>query len=503
MSDLNKNSTRRDLRICVIMLTAGILTSAGCARDLPKIYGVPATSPAAGVPWTPPPEIVSKPVPAAAPAQLPKDILKDDQLLSLLDIVEIALRNNPQTAAAWAQAWSAAAAYGSEQGQYYPQVGATAGWGRIHGQEVAGTILVNYDERNYSAAAQLDWLVFDFGGREAAVKEAREALIAADWSHNTTIQNVILQVKQAYYGYVTAKALLEAQEATYKEAERNLDAAKERHRVGVATIADVLQAQTALAQAKLSLDSLGGQIQTTRGTLATAMGLPADTPYDIEIPKREVPLNKTLEKVDAYLAQAEKQRPDLAAARAQARKAEAHVRTVEAQRYPSINATANWGPTYYGELGSTEYSYTAGVQVSVPIFMGFSQHYNVIQAQADEKAARALLDSTKQQVVLEVWTSYYNLKTAEQRVRTSEDLLKSATESCQVALGRYKEGVGTILDLLSAQSALQSARAQRVQATSDWFVSFAQLAHDTGTLTAAGTGSPDNSPTKLEKGGMP
>jgi outer membrane protein len=501
MSDMKKNSARRDLRFCAIMLAAGILTSAGCARDLPKIYGVPAISPAAGVPWTPPPEIVSKPVPAAAPAQLPKDILKGDRLLSLLDIVEIALRNNPQTAAAWAQARSAAAAYGSKQGEYYPQVGATAGLSRIHGQVIGSQL--SYDERNYSAAAQLDWLIFDFGGREAAVKEAREALIAADWSHNTTIQNVILQVKQAYYGYVTAKALLEAQEATYKEAERNMDAAKERHRVGVATIADVLQAQTALAQAKLSLDSLGGQIQTTRGALATAMGLPADTPYDIEVPKGEVHLNETLEKVDAYLAQAEKQRPDLAAARAQARKAETHVRTVEAQRYPSINATANWGPTYYDIIGSTGNSYSAAVQLSVPIFMGFSRHYDVIQAQADEKAARALLDSTKQQVVLEVWTSYYNLKTAEQRVRTSEDLLKSATESYQVALGRYKAGVGTILDLLSAQSALQSARAQRVQATSDWFVSFAQLAHDTGTLTVAGTGTPDNGSFKLEKGGMP
>jgi outer membrane protein len=179
------------------------------------------------------------------------------------------------------------------------------------------------------------------------------------------------------------------------------------------------------------------------------------------------------------------------------------VRTVEAQRYPSINGSANWGRTHYAIAGSTGTNYSAAVQLSVPIFTGFSQHYNVIQAQADEKAALAVLNSTEQQVVLQVWTSYYNLKTAEQRVKTSEDLLKSATESYQVALGRYKAGVGTILDLLSAQSALQSARAQRVQATSDWFVSFAQLAHDTGTLTVAESAGPDNSPIKLEKGGMP
>ena len=101
--------------------------------------------------------------------------------------------------------------------------------------------------------------------------------------------------------------------------------------------------------------------------------------------------------------------------------------------------------------------------------------------------------------MLEVWTSYYNLKTAEQRVRTSEDLLQSATESYQVALGRYRAGVGSILDLLSAQSALEGARAQRVQAKSDWFVSLAQLAHDTGTLNLSSSGALERVPITMEK----
>jgi TolC family type I secretion outer membrane protein len=418
-----------------------------------------------------------------------------------LDIVDIALRNNPETAATWAQARSAAAAYGSKEGGYYPQVGATTGLSRFHGQVQKGTD--SYSERDYSAGVQLNWLIFDFGVRDATVAEAREALIAADWNHNAMIQSVILLVEKAYYNYVTAKALLEAEQATYKEAKTNLDAAGDRHHAGVATIADVLQAKTALAQSKLALDDLRGQVQTTRGALATAMGLPASTPYDIGIPRAEIPLKETLQQVDAYLAQAEKQRPDLRAARAQVRKAEANVRKVEAGAYPSITGAADLGRTYYDTSGSWGNSYGGTIQLSIPIFTGYSQHYDVLQARADEKAARARLASAKQQVVLEVWTSYYNLKTAEQRVRTSEDLLKSATESYQVAFGRYKAGVGSILDLLSAQSALEQARAQRVQANADWFVSLAQLAHDTGTLTADETNALDHSPIRLEKDGVP
>ena len=77
------------------------------------------------------------------------------------------------------------------------------------------------------------------------------------------------------------------------------------------------------------------------------------------------------------------------------------------------------------------------------------------------------------------------MQTAMQRVTTSRDLLRDATESVDVALGRYRAGIGNILDLLTAQAALENARAEEVQARTDWFLSVAQLAHDTGTLTRA------------------
>ena len=63
---------------------------------------------------------------------------------------------------------------------------------------------------------------------------------------------------------------------------------------------------------------------------------------------------------------------------------------------------------------------------------------------------------------------------------TSWDLLASAEQSERVALGRYKEGVGTFLDLLATQSALANARALNVQARAGWLLAVAQLTHDVG-----------------------
>jgi len=69
------------------------------------------------------------------------------------------------------------------------------------------------------------------------------------------------------------------------------------------------------------------------------------------------------------------------------------------------------------------------------------------------------------------------------RNETSKDLLDSATASEQVALGRYQEGVGLLLDLLNAQSALAAARAQEIAARADWLLAAARLTYSTGGLT--------------------
>jgi outer membrane protein TolC len=124
--------------------------------------------------------------------------------------------------------------------------------------------------------------------------------------------------------------------------------------------------------------------------------------------------------------------------------------------------------------------------LSLPLFNGFSRQYDVAAARAQADALAALADQTRQNVITQVFVSYYALQTAEQRVATADDLLASAEQSVQVAAGRYREGVGSIIDLLTAQSALANARAQQVQSRWQWYTSLAQLARDAGVLGVHG-----------------
>jgi outer membrane protein TolC len=412
---------------------------------------------------------------------IPEDLLKPGATVTLARIVDIALQNNPLTRTSYLQARSAAAQLGSKRAAYYPTVDVQVSGTRSNQLSQDPSVTVTGDV--YGPGAEVSYLLLDLGGRSANSDDARFALLAADWSHNATVQEVILGVETTYVLYVNAKAQLDAARANVKTAEAALEAANGRHDAGVGTIADVLQARTALSQAQLTFQTFEGEVLALRGALATAMGLPANTPYDVGTLPLEVPLDHGAAAVEQLIATARERRPDLAAARALAAKANAHVRAVRSEGLPTLSVSAAAARTYYRPVSIAPHndSWSAALLLRFPVFTGFANSYDIQKAREDAGVAHAQADTLEQQVLLQVWTSYYAFRTAAQLVRTSHDLLASAEQSERVALGRYKEGVGTIVDLLTAQAALANARSQEIQARSGWFVALAQLAHDTGT----------------------
>jgi outer membrane protein len=467
---------------CAAAVLPVALAAAGCAvwRDLAAPVPVPA-GPEAWVPLTPP-------EPGAAPApSVPPKLLEPGATVTLAEIVDIALANSPQTQASYHQARASAADLRSARGAYFPEVDANVTYSYSRRPTIGATTFLTIT--SIEPSVTLTYLLLDFGGRSATVEEARQSLMSADWLHNAAINDLALSVEQAYFQYLTVKAELEAARKTFDQATAGLEAATVRHDAGVGTIADVLQARTALAQAQLIVDSLSGQIKTTRGVLATAMGLSADLPLEAGHLPAEIPLDRARPAINALIADGRLNRPDLASARARAKKAAEHAASVRSNAYPKLSLQASASRPYYetGPFQGSQTLWSLDLTLSFPFFNGFSRVYDLKSAKEAAAVASAQALSYEQQVVLEVWTSYYALETATQRVKTSKVLLKSATESEQVAMGRYKEGVGTVLDLLSAQAALAGARAQEIQARSDWFAALAQLSHDTGRLQPDGT----------------
>jgi outer membrane protein len=471
-----------------LALLALLVLLGGCVGT-PRVSGVPGASPAPQVPWTPPPAALERAVVADSSARvvLPAGLAERIRRLTLAEIVDIGLRNNANTRLAWANAQAAAAAYGAERGSWLPQVDGDVTAARV--KTVASQGRTAVQQSVLTPSATLSYLLYDFGGRRGRVEGARQQLFAAGFTHNAAIEDVVLQIQVAYFQYLANRSLLEAQRTTLDEARANLEAAEERRRVGLATIADVLQARTAASQAQLDVQTTEGNLQTARGALALALGLPANLPYDVDSSAAEVPVAALADSVDTLIGAALRGRPDLAASRAQAEAARAAVGETRSSLLPSLNLSATAGRTYATTIPNGANSYNVAIGLALPLFNGFSRQYDLRAAEYQAEAAAARTETIRQQVVFQVFSAYYALQTSTRRVRTSEDLLASARQSSEAALARYKAGVGSILNLLTAQTALAGARAQRVDARLAWSVSLAQLAHDAGVLDPKGGNS--------------
>jgi outer membrane protein len=153
----------------------------------------------------------------------------------------------------------------------------------------------------------------------------------------------------------------------------------------------------------------------------------------------------------------------------------------------SLSADLNYTDT---SVSDPFRSSALGLNLSVPLFTGYNTTYRLRAAQEQVAVRTAQRDNIRQQVALDVWKAYQSLLTETQSVKSSADLVESATQSERVAMGRYKAGAGNILDVLTAQSALASARQQNVQALYGWYIAKATLAQAMGKLDFAAIAEP-------------
>lgn len=454
---------------------------AGCSVLAPsRFVGERTASPeavarAAAAAPPPAPEAAPGPLPAPPPPAAPR---------SLADLVDRALATDPATRAVWHDARAAAAFAGARRTLYLPSVSAGA---TLQRQETGATPArpSAYSSTYGGPSAQLTWLLLDLGARAALVDEADRLLLAARLAEHAAVADLLLRVQQAYFQHLGARALVAAQSASVRQAEQSLATAEGRRRSGVATVADVLQARTALSQARLALQQLEGQAAVAGGTLATLAGLPPSLQLEVGELPAEVPLDRAQPEVEQLLAEAAARSPDLGRARAQAEAADARASAASRAYFPVLSLQAGASRTWYLEPSNVPASttWTVGLSLQLPLLEGLLRPaYDALSARASAEAAHARADATAQGVALGVWTALQGVRTAARQVETSRDLLASAEASAEVAQGRYREGVGSILDLLTAQAALEGARAGDVRTRADYLISLALLARATGRL---------------------
>jgi outer membrane protein TolC len=246
----------------------------------------------------------------------------------------------------------------------------------------------------------------------------------------------------------------------------------------------VLEAETAYDQVVLAHVLAAQSAQASHGQLAFIIGTPADTPLKLDAQPVPADVPALTARVTDLMTEAARQRPDLAAARAQLDSAEADITVARAAGRPSIAVAGSRDRLLTTGIPTQNYS-QIGVTLTVPIFTGFSVGYGVREAQGTYEVREANVEQVGLQVTLDVWNGYYALESANHQLQATATLIKTAEANLEVAVGRYKAGVGVFIDLLTAQSALSAARQARITAELNWEVSRAQLALALGRLSGS------------------
>lgn len=400
--------------------------------------------------------------------------------LTLVELTDLALRRNPQTRLAWAALRTSEAGVELARAGYWPQIDATLSAQRNRALNFSG--LPSNTQTRYGASVSLSYLLWDFGSRSGLLDQAKFELVSAQLSQNQTVQDVILQVEQTYYLVLGLQAVVEANRQSLRDAETNLSAAQDRKASGLATVGDIYNLEAALAGVKLALQQSEGRLAVARGQLATAVGDSPDTLLPLAGWEEEdvAPLMPSQSVAD-LLATARDARPELLAAKARERAATANIDVTRGRGLPSLNFDAVAGQTHVVDVGDSS-QFNALLSLNIPLFAGFGDRAALKQAEALRDTARATSDDLRGQVELQVWQAYQNLRTAGVTVDTSAAQLRSAQQAMEVSNARYKSGLNTILDVLSAQTALANARVQQVQARLDWVAGRAALGHAVGGL---------------------
>jgi outer membrane protein len=413
-------------------------------------------------------------------APIPPVTLDRTHEYTLVELVDLAQQNNPETRQAWQRARAAAARLGQAEAVYLPSLTLLASGGVQSVPYPGPTGAFTVTGPFVQPEVDLAWTLLDLS-RFARVSESRALVAQASFTFSRKHQEVLFAVARAYYALDASRAELEAAQSTLHSAVVVEEAVEARLAVGLATEPEVLLAREARTRAAFDVEATVGAIRNAQGALAESVGVAPDPPLNVAARTQPAParLASSIEEVmKATLAE----RPDLKAQRAAVVAHRADERSARGRFAPRLSLTANGGYQLWAFQSSPGSSFTlsapildAHVRLDWNLFHGFEDVEREREAEAERVASEEALAAGSLHALREAWTAYFDVKTAERKVEFGDALLASSEEAYAATLDTYRHGLGTLIDLLTAERDLASARSIAIASKADLLTAAAAL----------------------------
>lgn len=407
--------------------------------------------------------------------------LNPAQAQALNDALALAYQANPTLEAARAELRAVDELVPQARAGFLPQVSATGDVGRYKQESGSTDLLWNQKE----VTAQIVQPIYR-GGRTVASLSRAEALVQAQRaSLVATEQSVLLAAATAYSDVVRDQAVLELNINNEQVLKRQLEAARDRFRVGEITRTDVSQSESRLALSTSNRIAAEGQLSASRAVFARLMG---QAPEKLTQPAPTVELPKSLE---STVAMAEQNNPSVLAAKYSERAADAAIDATAGELLPSVSVIGTYSRTWDqpGTLGELDQG-SIIARVTIPIYEAGETTSRVRQAKQTAQQRRIEIDEASRQARETGIRAWEALVTARASILSRKEQVRAANIALEGVRQEATVGSRTVLDTLDAEQEYLNAQVNLVQAERDEIVAIFQVLSATGQLTAGRLGLP-------------
>lgn len=335
---------------------------------------------------------------------------------------------------------------------------------------------------------RVDLLITDFGHTAHKVLAQKSLTASAEKDVLTAKALVILRVEQAYLNCLKQRRLAEVAREILKQRELIREQAAVFYRHQLRSKLDLDFASVEADRAELVLITAENNLKAAFAALNNAMGLQPGAEYDLEnVPLSIIPASP----IDSLFPDALSMRPELLGSKNRIQAAEEAIMAAKSLNFGNITAIGTAGYTWWSReerLSGKEVSnpgaklgwWGAGGTSSVPLYAGGRIQGQIEEAEARKGEVSASTRVIANDVVLQVVQAFLSRLTAEQQIKVVEQNVAHAREAFALAQERYKVGLGSILEVVTATADLLSAEVGLATTQYDFLASDSALAYATG-----------------------
>ncbi|MGQ0548473.1 MAG: TolC family protein [Armatimonadota bacterium] len=309
------------------------------------------------------------------------------------------------------------------------------------------------DPNQFLARLTLQFPLYTGGRLESQIAMAEANLRGAQAVFERTKEQTLFTARSNYLQILLAQENAAAALRARDQAQESLRIAQARLQTGAAPQFDVLQAEVAVAGAEQAIVRADTGVQSARTDLTAALNVQLDLPLDLTDTLAPQPVSGTL--ADA-IAQAALDRPDLIEVRSRLEAARAGIELAASGGRPSLTVSAGYDVSGNATSSLTGAWFVA-LGVTLSIFDGGITRERIREATLRVEQLTVLGAETKQRVEVEVRQAWLALQQANGELIPATRAVEQGREAARLATVRYEAGVGTSLEVISAQAALAQA----------------------------------------------